>query len=200
MTPSDILDLVSVNSFETYSSANAVTRRYTVYRKLKKSNTRCRINTVRALVIFCVAHSALSFCHFEELQCSRQPLPYLCCLSGCDGFVDTTCLGDTLYSKAKRSLKPARLSPAALTSETEYPISVKILSPKKMIFCRWNSRRHKECKIHRRCSVITLVCQLTSLMHLILRKKKGPSRYFILLHKYNYVCTWCYLKYPYFRI
>ena len=111
-----VLDLVSTNSIEIYPSANVGTRRYTVYRKLNKSITRCRINAVRALVIFCVAHSALSFCRFEELQCSRQPLPYLCCLSGCDGFVDMTCLGDTLYSKAKRSLKPARLSPAAFNS------------------------------------------------------------------------------------
>jgi hypothetical protein len=159
-----ILDLVSVNSIETYSSVNVGTRRYRVYRELNKSNTWCRINAVRAVVIFCVTHSALTFCRFEELQCSRPPLPYLCCLSGCDGFVDMTCLWDILYSKAKRSLKPARLSPAAFNSETEYPNSVKIPSPKK-IFCRWNSRRPKECKIHRRCSVITLVCQLTSLMY-----------------------------------
>ena len=132
-------------------------RRYTVCQKLNKSKTWCRINTVRALVFFCVTHSALSFCHFEGLQCSRQPLPYLCCLSGCDGFVDMTCLGDTLYSKANRRLKHARLSPVAFNYEAEYPISVKIPSPKKMIFCRRNSRRHKECEIRRRCSFITLV-------------------------------------------
>jgi hypothetical protein len=116
-----ILDLISVNSIETYSSANVGTRRYTVYRKLNKSNARCRINTVRALVIFFVAHSALSFCRFEKLQCSRQPLPYLCCLSGCNGFVDMTCLGDTLYSKAKRSLKPAHLLACRLQLSTPRP-------------------------------------------------------------------------------
>lgn len=42
-----ILDLVSVNSIETYSSANVGTRKYEVYRKLYKSNIRCRINAVR---------------------------------------------------------------------------------------------------------------------------------------------------------
>ena len=42
-----ILDLVSVNSIETYSSANVGTRKYKLYRKLYKSNVRCRINALR---------------------------------------------------------------------------------------------------------------------------------------------------------